>query len=127
MLSLWAPDFLYIMNKTLGWYHSHSPKGKGDMAGLPPALPDHYQTLRPGACLLVTDFQRPHPGRLLYPGTGLTIHLPHPCPGKGVNPVTVDISTSLWRTSNSDLERMRWLCPTHIPSFVPARTFHGMV
>lgn len=43
-LTLWTLGFLYTTNKTSGWWHSYLPKGKGDRAGLPPAVPDQYQT-----------------------------------------------------------------------------------
>lgn len=33
--------------------------------------------------------------------------------------MTVSMGTSLWRTSDSGLERMKWLCPTHIPHILP--------
>lgn len=56
--------------------------------------------LSPNASFPVTQSQWPHPAGLLY----LVLHyLPaSSLPWEGVNPVTVDVDTSLWRTSYAD-------------------------
>lgn len=76
--------------------------------------------------LFVTRFWGTHSGRLLSPGTGLTIHLPHPCPGKESNPVTVNMDTSLWRTSDSDLEDEVVLAHPHLSFLLEPSPWDGL-
>lgn len=114
----WAPGFLYTMNKT----RTHLKAGMTAelLTSTAGPVPDVSSLCLPGL-LSVIHFQCPHPSRLLYPGTRLTTHPPPPTsslPWKGVNSVAVNMGTSLWRTSNSDLERVRWLCPTHSLRFL---------
>lgn len=83
-LTLWTPGILYTMSKTSGWWLSYLPKGKGDRAGLPPAVPDQYQTC-PSSVSPVLLSLLPSLNGLTQPDYSIwyyTICLPHPCPGK---------------------------------------------